>query len=163
MRSWPTHSSGLNTQLSMKMNIYQVHGTVETLSLLLEVTSLATTGELSARMRYVGETPFAPVDEDETLANYPAIIRDYSQLGSVRLSTFNQTDVRVDKKWNFERWTFNVFLEIQNIFGQDIPNEPTYGLDRDEDGTIILPETLIQIDGADNSSVLPSIGIVIDF
>jgi len=119
--------------------------------------------ELSARMRYVGETPFAPVDEDATLDNYPAIIRDYSQLGTVRLSTFNQTDVRVDKKWNFDRWTFNVFLEIQNIFGQEIPNEPTYGLDRDEDGTIILPETLIQIEGADNSSVLPSIGIVIDF
>ncbi len=119
--------------------------------------------EVSARMRYVGETPFAPVDEEETLANYPAIIKDYSQLGTVRLSTFNQTDVRIDKKWNFDNWTFNVFLEIQNIFGQDVPQEPTYGLERDEDGTVIVPETLVQIEGTDSSSVLPSIGIVIDF
>lgn len=119
--------------------------------------------ELSARVRYLGETPFAPVDEQATLDNYPAIIKDYEQLGTVRLATFNQTDVRIDKKWNFEKWTFNVFLEIQNIFGQDIPNEPQYGLDRDESGTILLPETLIQIPAVDNSSVLPSIGIVIDF
>lgn len=119
--------------------------------------------EVSARMRYVGATPFAPVDEAATLANYPAIIKDYSQLGSVRLSTFNQTDVRIDKKWNFNNWTFNLFLEIQNILGQNVPQEPTYGLDRDEDGTVIVPETLIQIEGTDGSSVLPSIGIVIDF
>lgn len=119
--------------------------------------------EVSARVRYLGETPFAPVDEDETLANYPAIIKDYDQLGTVRLSSFNQTDLRVDKKWNFENWTFNIFIEIQNLFGQDIPNEPQYGLDRDADGTITLPETLIQIPAADNSSTLPSIGIVIDF
>ena len=119
--------------------------------------------EVSARVRYLGETPFAPVNEDETLANYPAIIKDYDQLGTVRLSSFNQTDLRVDKKWNFENWTFNIFIEIQNLFGQDIPNEPQYGLDRDADGTITLPETLIQIPAADNSSTLPSIGIVIDF
>lgn len=119
--------------------------------------------ELSARLRYLGETPFAPVDETATLANYPAIIRDYNALGSVRLSSFNQTDIRIDKKWNFDKWTFNLFLEVQNVFGQDIPNEPQYGLDRDSNGTIITPETLIQIPAADNSSVLPSIGIVIDF
>ena len=119
--------------------------------------------ELSVRMRYVGATPFAPVDEAATLANYSAIIKDYSQLGSVRLSTFNQTDVRIDKKWNFNNWTFNLFLEIQNILDQNVPQEPTYGLDRYEDGTMIFPETLVEIEGTDNSSVLPSIGIVIDF
>jgi len=119
--------------------------------------------EVSARVRYLGETPFAPVDEDATLANYPAIIRDYDNLGTVRLYSFNQTDLRVDKKWNFDNWTFNVFIEIQNLFGQDIPNEPQFGLDRGDDGTINLPETLIQIPAANNSSTLPSIGIVIDF
>ena len=68
--------------------------------------------ELSVRMRYVGATPFA-LDEAATLANYSAIIKDYSQLGSVRLSTFNQTDVRIDKKWNFNNWTFNLFLKYR--------------------------------------------------
>jgi hypothetical protein len=119
--------------------------------------------EFSLRTRYVGGTPYAPVDQDATLAAYPAIIRDFNQLGTVRLSTFNQTDVRIDKKWNFDKWTFNLFFEIQNILGQQIPQEPQYGLERDENGTIIQPENLIEIPQGDNASILPNIGIVIDF
>tara|TARA_B100000965_G_scaffold402492_1_gene428546 strand:+ start:3155 stop:5488 length:2334 start_codon:yes stop_codon:yes gene_type:complete len=119
--------------------------------------------ELSARMRYLGSTPYAPVDRNATLENYPAIIKDYDQLGSVRLNSFNQTDIRIDKKWNFSRWTFNVFLELQNAFGQDIPNEPEYGLNRDTQGNITTPRQLVLIEGIDNSSILPSLGIVIDF
>lgn len=119
--------------------------------------------ELSARMRYLGRTPFAPIDQQATLDNYPAIIRDFDQLGTVRLNTFNQTDIRIDKKWNFKSWTFNVFLEIQNAFGQDIPNEPEFGLDRNSQGDIITPRSLVQIMDVDNSGILPSLGIVIDF
>lgn len=119
--------------------------------------------ELSSRMRLIGQTPFAPVDEVATLANYPSIIRDYSQLGSVRLDTFNQVDVRIDKKWNFKNWTLDVFLEVQNILGQSIPEEPTFGLDRDASGNEIIPRTLIRIRDIDNSNILPSIGLVIDF
>lgn len=119
--------------------------------------------EISARTRYLGRTPYAPVDEQATLDNYPAIIRDYDQLGSVRLSAFNQTDIRIDKKWNFSKWTLNLFLELQNAFGQNIPNEPDYGLDRDDQGNINTPRQLVQIADIDNSGVLPSLGIVIDF
>ncbi|PWL28612.1 TonB-dependent receptor [uncultured Roseivirga sp.] len=119
--------------------------------------------EISARTRYLGQTPYAPVDQAATLDNYPAIVRDYDRLGTVRLNTFNQTDIRIDKKWNFDKWTFNVFLELQNAFGQDIPNEPEYGLDRDAQGNINTPRQLVLIEDIDNSGILPSLGIVIDF
>ena len=119
--------------------------------------------EISLRTRYLGETPYAPVDQQATLDNYPAVIRDYDQLGWARLNTFNQTDIRIDKKWNFDKWTFNVFLEIQNAFGQDIPNEPEFGLNRDAIGNVITPRQLVQIEDIDNSGILPSLGIVIDF
>ena len=119
--------------------------------------------ELSARVRYLGETPFAPVDQEATLANYPAIIRDFSRQGTVTLDPFNQTDIRIDKKWNLKGFTLNVFLEVQNALGQDTPAEPTFGLVRDAEGNVITPRTLIEIEELDNSSPLPSIGIVIDF
>ncbi|MDB4448308.1 TonB-dependent receptor, partial [Roseivirga sp.] len=119
--------------------------------------------ELSSRMRYLGRTPFAPVDQAATLANYPAVIRDFSQIGSDRLDTFNQVDLRIDKKWNYNKWTLNVFLEIQNILGSDIPQEPEFGLSRDADGNEIAPRSLVEIMSAGGASVLPSIGIVIDF
>ena len=119
--------------------------------------------ELSLRTRYLGRTPFAPVDEAATLANYPSIILDYSQIGTQRLDTFNQTDIRIDKKWNYEKWTLNIFLEVQNFFGQNVPDVPQFGLARDDMGGVLLPQSLVQIQNIDNSSVLPSIGVVIDF
>uniref|UniRef100_UPI004048EEB2 TonB-dependent receptor n=1 Tax=Fulvivirga sp. TaxID=1931237 RepID=UPI004048EEB2 len=119
--------------------------------------------EISARVRYLGETPYAPVDQAATLANYPAIIRDYSRQGTVTLDPFNQTDLRIDKKWNFKGFTFNLFLEFLNLFSQQNPSEPTFGLVRDDDGNVVQPRTLKQIEDLDASSVLPSIGIVLDF
>ncbi|MEQ8575135.1 MAG: hypothetical protein RIB63_13790 [Fulvivirga sp.] len=97
------------------------------------------------------------------MANYPAIVRDYSRQGTVTLDPFNQTDLRIDKKWNFQGFTFNLFLEFQNLFSQQNPSEPTFGLVRDDDGNVVQPRTLKQIEDLDASSVLPSIGIVLDF
>ncbi|WP_215224942.1 TonB-dependent receptor [Echinicola shivajiensis] len=119
--------------------------------------------EISTRVRYLGKTPIAPVDEDATLESYPAIIKDYSKQGEILLNAFNQTDLRVDKKWNFTNFTFNVFLEFQNLFGQETPSEPLYGLERDDEGNITEPRTLKQIPSISSGSVLPSIGLVLDF
>lgn len=119
--------------------------------------------ELSLRTRYLGTTPFAPVDEAATLANYPSIITDYSRIGEQRLDAFSQTDVRIDKKWNFEKWTLDIFLEIQNFFSQQIPDVPQFGLARDAQGMELAPRMLMQITELESSSVLPSIGVVIDF
>jgi hypothetical protein len=121
--------------------------------------------ELSARMRYIGRTPFAEVDLEATNAQntYPELLIDYSNFGDSRLGAFNQTDVRLDKKWNFRKFSLNVFLEIQNILAQQIPEAPNYGLERDADGNVIEPQNVVEIEQLDSGSPLPSIGIVIDF
>ncbi|WKV10727.1 TonB-dependent receptor [Marivirga harenae] len=119
--------------------------------------------ELSARVRYLGRTPVAPVDQAATLNSYPNIIRDYSRQGDLLLDPFNQTDIRIDKKWNFDNWTFNVFLELQNAFVQDLPSEPSFGLRRNDAGEIQQPRELVRIADVSNSSLLPNLGIVIDF
>lgn len=119
--------------------------------------------ELSARTRYLGTTPFAPVDEVATLASYPSIITDYSRIGEQRLDAFSQTDLRIDKKWNFEKWTLDIFLEIQNFFSQQTPDVPQFGLARDAQGMELAPRMLMQITELESSSVLPSIGVIIDF
>jgi hypothetical protein len=116
-------------------------------------------------MRYIGRTPFAEVDLEATnnQNTYPELLIDYSNFGNNRLSAFNQTDVRIDKKWNFKKFSLNVFLEIQNILAQQIPEAPNYGLNRDADGNIIQPQSVVEIEQVDSSSPLPSIGIVVDF
>ncbi|NAS13747.1 TonB-dependent receptor [Poritiphilus flavus] len=118
--------------------------------------------ELSARYRFAGETPFVPTDLDATLANYPEVILDYDRLGEENLDIFSQLDVRIDKKWNFKNLSLNVFIEAQNVLGQDNPQPTEYGLDRNANGDIVEPRSLVAIE-SDTGQVLPSIGIVVDF
>lgn len=118
--------------------------------------------ELSARYRFAGPTPFVPVDQEATLDNYPEVVLDYTRLGEEELGIFSQLDIRIDKKWNFEKLSLNIFLEAQNVLGQDIPQPTEFGLNRNPDGTVIQPESLVPIE-SDSGQVIPSIGVVVDF
>ncbi len=119
--------------------------------------------ELGLRSRLLGRAPFAPVDVAATEPVYPQFVFDYSRLGDDRLGVFNAIDIRVDKKWNFPRWTLNLFLEIQNVFASNLPSPPSYGLARNDAGDVLDPRRVVEIEATDNSSVLPTIGVVIDF
>ncbi len=118
--------------------------------------------EFSSRYRFAGRTPFVPADLDATLANYPEVILDYSRLGEDKLEIFSALDVRLDKKWNFEKFALNLFIEAQNILGQNNPSPPDYGLNRDAAGMVVQPRTLAIIE-QEPGSVIPGIGVVIDF
>ena len=119
--------------------------------------------EISTRFRFLGEAPYAPVDLDATLANYPAIIRDYSTLGQDRLASFHQLDLRIDKKWNFKRFSLDIYFDVQNVLASPAPSEPAYGLDRDDQGNVIQPKTLIVVNTNETAAVLPSLGVVVNF
>lgn len=119
--------------------------------------------EVSGRYRFLGKAPYAPVDQQATLDNYPAVIKDFNKLGTVRLDPFSQLDVRIDKKWNFQKLSLDLFLEIQNVLASANPSEPRYGLDRNEQGEVIMPRQLVRVDTSSEGGVLPSIGIVLNF
>ena len=118
--------------------------------------------EVSARYRFAGGTPFVPTDLERTLPVYPDIVLDYSRLGTEKLGVFSQLDIRVDKKWNFNRLSLDVFFEVQNVLVQNNPQPPEYGLNRDDSGALVTPRSLIAL-MQDNGRPIPSIGIVIDF
>ncbi|MFP4090326.1 MAG: TonB-dependent receptor [Cyclobacteriaceae bacterium] len=119
--------------------------------------------EIGLRVRYLGPTPYPLVDIERTTDAYPTIINDFERLGEERLGAFNQTDIRIDKKWNFTGWTFNLFLEVTNVLGSNLPTAPTYTLERGDNGQILQPRRLIEVPDTDNSATLPTIGIVLDF
>ena len=70
--------------------------------------------------------------------------------------------MRIDKKWNFKKFAFNIFLDLQNALAQKIPEPTSFGLNRDTDGTVVNPRSLVAVNTADGQ-VLPSIGIILDF
>ncbi len=119
--------------------------------------------EISTRFRFLGRTPYAPVNEAATLANYPAVIKDFDRLGEERLAAFNQLDVRVDKKWNFKKFSLDAYIDIQNLLAAAQPSEPSYGLNRDDQGNVINPRSLVVVSTNDTGSVLPSLGLVLNF
>lgn len=119
--------------------------------------------ELSGRFRFSGPAPFVPVDAEATLASYPAIVRDFARLGEEELDTFSQLDVRIDKKWNFKKFSLDVFLDIQNILAATIPIEPQFGLRRDSQGQVVRPESLVVVNEDATNTPLPSVGLVLNF
>ncbi len=119
--------------------------------------------EISTRFRFLGRTPYAPVDEAATLANYPAVIKDFNRLGEERLTAFNQLDMRIDKKWNFKKFSLDAYIDIQNLLAAAQPSEPSYGLNRDDQGNVINPRSLVLVNTNETGSVLPSLGLVLNF
>jgi len=118
--------------------------------------------EISSRFRFAGKTPYVPTDLEATIENYPDIILDYGSLGEQKLGVFSQLDLRLDKKWNFKNMAFGVYIDIQNVLAQNNPQPPDYGLNRNIDGTIIEPRSLVEIPD-DTGTLIPSIGIIWDF
>ncbi len=142
--------------------------------------------ELGIRYRYQAGAPYTPYNDFESLENYPftnAAVLDYSRVNSLRLSGFNAMDVRLDKKWNFKRWSFNLFLDIQNFFNSKNPTAPGFTLQRNGDGSIATGNNSVYNPGVfgnpsapnnrqlalpailpnTSGSRLPSIGFVAEF
>lgn len=120
--------------------------------------------ELSARWRYAGRNPYVPTNVEASTLSYPEIILDYDRLGEVKLDPFNLADIRIDKKWNFKKVSFNLYLEVQNFLAQPNPNPEEYGLNRDLEGNLISPRSLVKVNTTEgNNTPIPTIGFVLYF
>jgi outer membrane receptor for ferrienterochelin and colicin len=119
--------------------------------------------ELGIKYRFAGKTPYVAVDQVATLNQYPKIVLDYNKLGEQNLAAFSQFDARIDKKWNFKKTALDVFIDIQNLLNQQVPQPILYGLNRNETtGDLILPKSLVEVAPA-KSATVPTIGVILDF
>ena len=119
--------------------------------------------ELATRLRVLGGAPYAQLDRTASEQTYPELIFNYQTLGNNRLDLFNVLDLRIDRKWNFDSWSLNIFLDIENVLASSIPEPPQYGLNRDSSGNIIQPRSIVEVEDTEDSTTIPSLGVVIDF
>ncbi len=133
--------------------------------------------ELGLKYRFAGGAPFTPFDETASRLNYLSTgtgVLNFSQLNSQRLASFNQLDIRVDKKYNFKRVTLDLFLDIQNVVAFAAPSFPRYAFKRTDDnsGFATTDGNAIQADGSnaipvilpnDPGRPLPTIGFILEF
>ena len=142
--------------------------------------------EVGVRWRYQGKAPATPYNEFLSLELYPFTGEaqlDWANVNTLRLDAFNAMDLRIDKKWNFRKWSLNLFLDIQNVYNSLNPTQPGFTLQRNPDGSIATrngeaynPGSFANLQAPNNrqqaipvilaqnsGSRLPSIGFVIGF
>ena len=101
--------------------------------------------------------PFSRCDCDPTRTNalfhaasgaYTAI--PLTEQNTERLPLYHQLDVRVDKRWVYQRWMLNLYLNIQNIYNRANPEGLQYSYDfsqsKTQQGLPILPILGIRAD-----------------
>ncbi len=133
--------------------------------------------ELGLKFRYQGAAPYTPFDETASRLNYQSTgqgILDYSRLNTQRLNGFNNSDVRIDKKWNFKKVTLDVYLDVSNWYIAKSTASPSYTFKRNASNTAFLTTDglAIKADGSnaiptllknDDPSVTPTLGFIIEF
>jgi hypothetical protein len=133
--------------------------------------------ELGLKFRYQGGAPFTPFDENASRLNYLSQGKgtlDYSRLNNQRLGSFNSSDVRIDKKINLEKVTIDLFLDVTNWYVAKNPVIPEYTWTRTADNKAFKTTdgAAIRADGSnaiptrvknDDPSVIPTIGVIIEF
>lgn len=129
--------------------------------------------EIGVKFRYQGGLPYTPADVDRSSLQEVwdvrgAAVLDFGLLNTERLQASHGLDIRVDKKWFFKKWSLNLYLDVQNVYASEVPEPPTLLMRQGANGLPVADPndpTRYQpyfVNGA-NGTVLPSIGIMIDF
>jgi hypothetical protein len=128
--------------------------------------------ELGLRWLYSGGSPYTPYSSASGLKENWDIngqgVLDYSQLNTLRESSFHQLNLRVDKKIFLEKLTMNFYLDIQNAYGNKAILAPTMLVETDANGAPIEDpnnSNRYKTKLIENASgiVQPTIGIIIEF
>lgn len=128
-----------------------------------------------AKFRYAGGLPYTPYDL-ETSSRVDAwdtkgqAFLNYDDVNSLRLSAFNQLDIRVDKRFFFKKWTLMLYLDIQNLYNFQSEQQDIIVRETDANGVPIVVTDNNGIDRyvlksipSSGGTVLPTIGIMIEF
>ncbi len=133
--------------------------------------------EVGVKYRLQGGVPTTPLDLEASRRNYATLgqgIPDLRRQNSVRLGNFSQLDLRIDKKWNFRRATFDLFIDIQNLLNTVNPAPDQYTFQRTADGSgfATTDGSALRLDGSNaipllltntEGSLLPSLGFIVEF
>ena len=99
--------------------------------------------EASLKFRYSSGPPFTPFNPDGT--------QSINLYNTDRLKANHSLDLRVDRRWYFDKWTLITYLDIQNIYNRK--NSTSIRWD---------PRTR-SVDSESSIGILPSIGVSLEF
>ncbi|MCB0309369.1 MAG: TonB-dependent receptor, partial [Bdellovibrionales bacterium] len=105
--------------------------------------NLGNNWRVSSRVRYVTGNPYTPVVSSTFDADNGVYIPNRGAFYSERVGGFFQWDIRLDKKWIYNRWILSLYLDIQNATNRKNPESIEYSYDYQQlvttNGLPILP------------------------
>ncbi|AZQ62578.1 TonB-dependent receptor [Flammeovirga pectinis] len=128
--------------------------------------------EIGGRWLFAGGTPYTPYDVDASMDRQVwdaerRGIKDYSEVNTLRLDASHQLDLRVDKYYYFNKWSLNVYFDIQNAYGYSPKGEPILTTELNADGSPMVDPNdntkyVPKYIETTNGIVQPSIGIIVE-
>lgn len=129
--------------------------------------------EFGMKFRLLGPAPYTPYNVELSAQK---VIWDVAQAGQLDWNRLNQkrnptvhaTDIRLDKKWYFKKWSINAYLDIQNVYNFKAKTQAYLDVERDamgnpmEDPNNSLAYKMKEIDN-ESGTILPSIGLMVEF
>jgi len=85
--------------------------------------------QIGGRLRIISGNPDTPVLGARYLASFDAYLPIYGLTNSLRLPTFHQLDVRIDKVWTFDAWMLDAYLDVINVYNHRSIEGSAYSYD----------------------------------
>lgn len=136
--------------------------------------------EIGINWRFQTGLPYTPFSDASALVNNwnrnGRALPNYNLINTLRTGASSTIDFRIDKKWFFDKWSLNLYFDIENLTGNAV-NFPTLVLDRPLDanntpqgpGQIVNPDAplgdqryLLKELPNDGGTLIPSLGIMIE-
>ena len=97
--------------------------------------------EIGTRYRYVTGQLYTPVSGAVFDSDADSYVSISAPVNSARFDAFHQLDVRIDKRWIYESWMLNAYLDIQNVYSRSNVSSIEYNYDYSKE----VPETALPI------------------
>jgi TonB family protein len=85
--------------------------------------------EVGLRWRYVTGKPYTPITGAVFDSNLDAFVATTGPTNSARMGAFHQLDLRIDKRWVYDGWMLNAYVDMQNAYNRTNPEAYTYRYD----------------------------------
>ena len=129
--------------------------------------------EIGIKWKYSIGMPYTPYNFNATrlIANWDVNhqgIYDWSRLNSQRMPSYQELDLRIDKKYYRRKLTYNFYVDIQNLYNYKVKLPSYINVIYDSKGNPVVDPNdhtryLAKYINSFAGSILPTIGIILEF
>lgn len=127
---------------------------------------------VGAKWRFAGGLPYTPYDLElsslkDAWDTKGQPFLDFERINALRLNNFHQLDVRLDKKFFFDKWSLMLYLDIQNLYNFKAVQQDFVIREKDANGDYLLTDGgtryVLRRIPSNSGTVLPTVGIMVEF